>query len=86
MVVVPCPATPAATVTTAGLAFSPAMTTISVGDILEFVPVANHTMTSNTGEFDTPVMVDTCLQFNTAGSYPFHCAVHASMTGTITVN
>lgn len=83
--------TPAATITTAGLAFSPAAVTIDAGDVLRFNPSGPHNMTAgapgaSTGEFETATNVETCLRFNVAGSYPFYCSVHPAMTGIVTVS
>lgn len=47
-----------------------------------------HHLVSNNPEFDTGDMAPlTAAQhtFTTAGSYGYHCTIHPSMTGTITV-
>lgn len=85
---VPCVgATIATTVTTTGLAFTPAMPpTLQVGQVLKFTPTGFHDMTSDTGDFATPTGQEACLKFNVAGSYPFHCSQHPiQMTGTVVV-
>lgn len=50
---------------------------------------AEHTVTSNTpGKFDTDVAGNAQATFtapNEPGSYPYHCAFHASMHGTLVV-
>jgi plastocyanin len=49
----------------------------------------NHTVTADDGSFDSGVLApgDTFrLAFPTAGSFPYHCRIHANMTGLITVN
>ena len=51
--------------------------------------VPNHTITSNTGAFDSGAVADGetyTFNFTTVGTYPYHCSVHPSMVGTITVN
>jgi plastocyanin len=79
-----------ATVTIADLAFDPDSVTVASGGV---VAVSNedgttHTFTSDEGGFDCSieggetanVLVDAA-----AGDYEFHCTIHPSMTGTITV-
>jgi plastocyanin len=48
-----------------------------------------HTVTSNDGtSFNTSLPAGQVFTytFPTAGSFPYHCTIHAGMTGTITVN
>ena len=48
-----------------------------------------HTVTSNTGIFDSGTINTNGIYshlFSTAGSYPYHCSLHPSMTANITVN
>jgi plastocyanin len=71
--------------------FSPSQTTITHGQSVcwQNNGAATHTVTSddgtsfNTGLPSGQIFVHT---FPTAGSFPYHCTVHAGMTGTITVN
>jgi plastocyanin len=79
-----------ATVTIADFAFDPDSVTVASGGV---VAVSNddgttHTFTSDEGGFDcrieggetANVLVDAA-----AGDYEFHCTIHPTMTGTITV-
>ena len=48
-----------------------------------------QTVTSNTGIFDSGTINTNGIYshvFSTAGSYPYHCSLHPSMTANITVN
>ena len=71
--------------------FSPSSATITHGQSVcwQNNGTAGHTVTSDDGtSFNTTlpsgqIFVHT---FSTAGSFPYHCNVHAGMTGTITVN
>jgi plastocyanin len=71
--------------------FSPSAATITHGQSVCWQNNGNfaHTVTSDDGtSFNTSlpsgqVFVHT---FPTAGSFPYHCTIHAGMTGTITVN
>src|SRR2546427_4425690 len=47
-----------------------------------------HTVTDDGGAFDTNLPVGQILvhTYSTAGTYPYHCKIHAGMTGSITVN
>lgn len=77
-------------VTIDNLAFSPSSVTISTGDSVNWTnnDSFSHTVTSDTGAFDSGTLApgDTfALEFTTAGTYEYHCSLHPSMTGTITV-
>ena len=74
------------------LTFDPAMQTAHVGDIIQWTNTSSvmHTIT-----FDTePSLSDPTLQpgstwavkFTTAGTYHYHCSIHAGMVGTIVVS
>jgi plastocyanin len=48
-----------------------------------------HTVTSNTGAFDSGNMAAGATYsytFSTAGTYNYHCTYHSGMTGTVMVN
>ena len=77
---------------TGQLTFDPAMQTAHVGDIIQWTNTGSvmHTIT-----FDTqPSLSDPTLQpgatwevkFTTAGTYQYHCSIHAGMVGTIVVS
>lgn len=68
--------------------FSPSTLTVKVGDTVEFKFVeGTHTATADNGEFDSGTKSSGTYTWtpDEAGSVPFFCAIHASMTGTITV-
>lgn len=78
------------TVTIKDFAFSPAAITAAVGDIVGFTNEdgQNHTATLDEGDCGTDPLAtgsSAGLAFSKAGTYPFHCAIHPNMTGTITV-
>jgi plastocyanin len=87
------PSTAAATVTAAmaDIAFEPAQISAKVGDVIAWTneDSVQHTATlkddpacttANLGGGETGA-----LMFSAAGSYPFFCKIHPSMTGTIEV-
>src|SRR5438067_13458500 len=49
-----------------------------------------HTATSDTGAWTTgniaPGGTSAAVAFPTAGNFPYHCAIHPSMTGTVIVS
>jgi len=49
-----------------------------------------HTATADGGAWNTqnisPGSTSAAIQMNTAGSFPYHCAIHPSMTATLVVN
>jgi plastocyanin len=78
------------TVTIESLQFRPATVTVEVGDTVTWsnqdgVP---HTATADDDSFDTGNIAggsSASQTFATAGSFPYHCEVHPSMTGTVVV-
>jgi plastocyanin len=74
-----------------GFAFVPATITIPANTTVTWTnkDAAAHTVTSNTGDFDSGSMAtnDTYSHlFTTPGSYPYHCTFHPDMTATVVVN
>jgi len=70
--------------------FSPSSLTITAGDTVRWTnhDGAPHTATSNTGIWDSGTLDNGESYeyvFATVGEYPYHCAVHHSMTATIIV-
>ena len=85
------PAAGGSTVSIANFAFAPASMTVAVGTTVVWTnsDSAGHTVTADDGSFksDTLGTGTTFSQtFTTAGTYAYHCAIHSSMTGTITVH
>ncbi len=73
-----------------GMAFEPNTITVAAGTTITWInkDAVNHTVTSNTGLFDSGMIPkDGTYQhtFSTAGTYPYHCTIHSSMTGTVVV-
>jgi plastocyanin len=74
-----------------GFAFSPATTTIHVGDSVTWTNMdsVSHTVTSDTGsELSSSPLTNRATYshtFNTAGTYTYHCSIHTTMKGTIIV-
>ena len=79
--------TPAATITTTGIAFTNPDPTIAVGDVVRFAPGTGHNMVADDDSWSSGATgVESCGTFNEAGAFPYHCVVHpVAMTGTITV-
>jgi hypothetical protein len=71
-------------------AFVPEDVTINVGDTVMWTnndPFA-HTTTSDSGVWDSGSLSSGAtfsFTFTTAGSFPYHCTIHPTMIGTITV-
>jgi len=71
-------------------AFAPATTTVRVGDTVTWTnrDAFSHTSTSDTGTWDTGVIragAASSFTFTVAGTFAYHCAIHAFMHGTIVV-
>ena len=77
-------------VSVASFSFQPAAITVSVGMTVTWTnnDSAGHTVTADDGSFksDTLATGATFSQtFATAGTFAYHCSIHSSMTGTVTV-
>jgi plastocyanin len=73
-----------------GLAFAPEDVSVAVGETVTWANVdgTDHTVTSDDDTFDSGTLPDgdTFEQtFDEAGAFTYHCAIHSSMTGTVTV-
>jgi len=74
-----------------GMAFNPVTITVAVNTTITWTNKDGvvHTVTSNTGLFNSgTISADGTFPhlFSTAGTYPYHCTFHPSMTGTVIVN
>jgi plastocyanin len=79
------------TVEIEGFAFTPQDVTIPVGETVHWVNLdtVRHTSTSDTLVWDSGLLAegDTFeFTFDDVGVYPYHCTVHPTMTGTVTVS
>jgi plastocyanin len=78
-----------ATITISGSAFSPAELTVKVGETvtIENSDGLNHTFTADDGAFNEGLDPSGSATYtpDAAGSFPYHCNIHASMKGTLTV-
>jgi len=77
-------------VSISGLSFSPKTFNVSTGATVTWKDneAITHTVTSDTGLFDSGDLTQGktfTYTFSVAGTYPYHCTHHASMTGTIVV-
>jgi plastocyanin len=73
-----------------GFAFDPTPLTVTVGTTVTWTNEdgAAHTIVSDTGVWTSPRLGqgDTfSFTFDTAGTYAYHCGIHSSMAGSITV-
>ena len=78
------------TVVIKNFAFDPAALTVNSGDTVTWVnqDTVPHQVASDTGEFESAVLSpgeSYSHTFSTAGTHPYHCAIHQSMTATVTV-
>ncbi|MFL5775941.1 MAG: cupredoxin family copper-binding protein [Chloroflexota bacterium] len=73
-----------------GFSFSPHDISVAVGDTVTWTnsDAQAHTATADDGSFDTGTLGNNAsgsATFSKAGSFPYHCSIHSSMTGTVTV-
>ncbi|HWF54181.1 MAG TPA: cupredoxin domain-containing protein [Solirubrobacteraceae bacterium] len=71
-------------------AFTPATLTVKAGTRITFTnhDSTAHTATANVGSFDTGTInpgQSKTIVVKRPGTYPYHCAFHAFMTGTLKV-
>jgi len=93
--VVACPAGGTTDISIVDLAtgFSPAGVTVPVDTTVKWTNADSiqHTVTSSTvplnGTFDATLNpgISVCLKFTVAGAFNYHCSIHPSMTGLVTV-
>ena len=73
------------------LSYSPNPATVKVGQTVAWrnADSVTHTATGDAGGFNTgniaPGATSSPITMATAGSFAYHCVVHPSMTGTLTV-
>ena len=77
-------------VTIKDFAFGPAALTVTVGTSVTWTNLdsATHTVTFDTGNVGSDHLgmgATYSRTFTAAGTFAYHCAIHTSMTGTITV-
>jgi plastocyanin len=74
------------------LSFAPNPSSVTVGQTVAWHNAidAAHTATADGGAFDTGNLssgaTSSPIAMTTAGSFPYHCGIHPSMVGTLTVN
>ena len=77
-------------VTIDNLAFSPATLNLKTGQQVTWTNKQDiaHTVTADGGAFDhqMPPGATFSFTFDKAGSFPYHCTIHPSMTATIQVS
>lgn len=77
-----------AEVTMAGNLFAPRTVTVAVGGTVRWLnnDTRPHTVTAADGSFDSGIMAKNATferVYPTAGTYPYVCAIHPDMTGTV---
>ncbi len=70
--------------------FTPTAITVAKGGTVTWANGGSntHTVTADNGSFDSCNLAGGAtftMKFDTAGSVPFHCKIHSSMHGTVTV-
>lgn len=71
--------------------FSPSHLTVAANATITVrnMDSSTHTLTANDGAFDTGNIApghSATIKAPKAGAYPYHCAIHQFMTGTLTVS
>jgi plastocyanin len=84
------PATAATAVTIMNFAFSPASISVPVGSTVTWTNQDStaHTVTADDGSFDSGSLAPGATfsqAFDTPGTFAYHCNIHSSMHGTVTV-
>ena len=79
------------TVTIQNMAFNPSTLNVQVGTTVTWInkDSVTHDVVSDTGVFNSGNLTNGMsynYTFNQTGSFPYHCAIHPSMTGTIVVS
>ena len=84
------PAAAGNAVSVANFAFAPATLTIKAGTAVTWTnnDTTTHTVTADDGSFDSGHLSGSAsftFTFAKAGTFTYHCAIHSSMTATVTV-
>ncbi len=84
------PAAAGSAVTVANFSFQPATITVPVGTTVTWTNTdsAGHTVAADDGSFTSGTLGTGAMfsqTFSTAGTFAYHCSIHASMTGTVVV-
>jgi plastocyanin len=74
-----------------GMAFNPSTITVTAGTTITWTnkDAVSHTVTSSTALFNSGSIGANgtySFTFATAGTYAYYCAIHPSMTASVTVN
>jgi plastocyanin len=82
---------PTAAITIQNFAFSPAALNVSVGTKVTATNLdgPTHTWTADDGSWDSgglPTHASFSHTFTKAGTFKYHCSIHSSMTGVVTVS
>ena len=90
LVVVPLAAAKTVTIQITKTGFSPATATIAVGDTVVFknADTTAHQVKADNGAFQTPTLQpgqSSTQKLSSAGTYPYHDVLHATMKGTLQV-
>lgn len=85
------PAPGASEVFIQGFAFNPSSITVAANTTVTWTnkDAVSHTVTSNSGVFDSGMIGPNgtfSFKFLAAGTYPYHCTPHSSMTASVTAN
>jgi plastocyanin len=73
------------------MSFSPASASVKAGQTVSWhnADSITHTATQNGGQFNTnfisPGSTSPPILMTTTGTFPYHCAIHSTMVGTLTV-
>jgi len=80
-----------ASVSINGFAFMPASVSVTAGSTVTWTQNQSgvmHTVTADNGSFDSGALATGrtfSMTFSTAGTFAYHCSIHPSMHGTVTV-
>jgi len=85
------PAGGGSAVSIAGFAFAPTTITVAAGSTVTWTnkDTAGHIVAADNGSFNSARLVGGATfsqTFAKAGTFTYHCAIHSSMTGTVTVH
>lgn len=81
---VSCTGVNAPVILTQGFAYSPASTTVALNTVVKFTMPLDHNALSNDALFTADFNTDTCVRFESLGTFRFHCVPHAFI-GTVVV-
>jgi plastocyanin len=82
---VSCTGVTSPVITASGSSFNPAITNVALNSVVKFTMPAEHNAISSDGLFTADFSGDTCVRFESPGTFRFRCGPH-NFLGSVVVS